>query len=750
MSLFHGSHPNHGFDKLRAPPGGRQCSLCRAQADISEVEWFQCLECDFLLCGKCFQIPEKLLDAPQVMIRHPMLDNNRDDAVVRTRPWKDSYALAPLYPGRLLTVVSMVRRWESESVTYLRIATGGWINQADVVCVTPHESATMRMLAALHLQNRSLGAEIASGAAVFEDLKKILIDCMETIDDNEAYGAVMSSLLMFPVISTVEVRLEKYSSPPPTKPLIEFTHFVLHFVLCKLEEQLERDAQHAVSTMMTKTMSILYGDVLAHCIYISYNLVWQWKVRLNSSFAYLVVRAIVVMSRMRDLIRGEPLGNAPALCAPAVTVVHSTMDTELRRHHRLLLVSTDIAGRLLVQCIQETRLDLSLLQPLREHLHSSGCEGLARIFCDSLSTFAECSLLPVQRSYLDLDALEVVGRLSVCALQPESQIAAFRLISYLGKQCPHNIGAISAVVLESLLKMLPASRNVAVYVAGLNCFYELAYNDPRITDAVSCDEGTSPIRGRGCSALASPHHGSLGEGTPFQLMYLYQQPSGLLIALCASCAAAHPPSDATLEERPQYAYFRCQCVACCSSPSSSGATTGVNIMAPHNVPQTSALRLLARGLANQIDVASATQNNPAVLNALGRLLLRLPPMEPQLLQLVVELSKYKTLARVEYAALAVAVNMGIPAVQQKVADCEGTVLIQYINAPYSITTPQKNWVNQTPADSYHRSELGLSASPSTASAIRSSTVSDVRGTFSYSCDMVQGVKLFGNIQPGCE
>ncbi|KAK7202297.1 hypothetical protein NESM_000301500 [Novymonas esmeraldas] len=747
MSYRHGSHPCHGFDELAAAPAGRQCSVCKALSDGSDVRWFGCVaaSCEFLLCEKCFTVQEELLAQPQVVIRNPMLDYDDANAAVQTRPREKSYCLSALYAGRLMRVVSTAVDASDPSREYYRIASGGWINRAHVVCVHPHQSPSMQLLSEVHINSRKLGADIASGAVSVEVLYDLLQECMQTIDENEAYGVVMSALVMYPLLSTLEVPLRHFRVAPNPLPLVEYVHFVLHFVLTKLVERMEMEEQQFVFKLVDGAMASLFGDVLARCLYAAYQLACWWEVRLPSSFAYLVSRTLAAMDRLRRLLPEEAAEHPSVLCAPAVTVIHTSKSVERQRLVRLFLTMTDIGGRLLQQCIRETRLELDVLQPIREQLCGDYKAHLSKVFCEALAAMAEVDLIRVQRTYLHLDALEVLGGLAANSSPAESQVAVFRVAHYLAKQCPHNIAMLTAVLLDKLLKMLSDTQSPAAYVEAMECFYEMAFNDPRLrsTDGGPTETPPPQPQPHTCTALtgargdaAAPRSAS----TPFQLLFTYRLPvGGALVPLCAFCAAHHPPSRGELTERPQYAYFQCQCHHCAAD-----ATHGA-VRAPPlpSIPQTTAIRMLDEHLPRKVLALTDYLQVPHALNALGRLLLRLPPQGDVLVRLIEELVRYPSLESVPYAALVVKANAHLAVVEQCLARYTNTELARYVRGAFEVATPAKNYVDETPAKSHQRSELGLSASPYTTSTLQSGSTYDMRGGFSSSRDVAHGVQLFG-------
>ncbi|GET93769.1 hypothetical protein, conserved [Leishmania tarentolae] len=743
MAYRHGSHPCHGFDELSAPPAGRQCSVCKALADGSDVRWFGCVAspCEFLLCEKCFAVQEELLAQPQVVIRNPMLDYDDSKAAVHTRPREKSYRLSPLYAGRLLRVVSTAVDASDPSREYYRIASGGWINRSHVVCVHPHPSPSMQLLSEVHLNNRKLGVDIASGAVSINVLYDLLQECMQTIDDNEAYGIVMSALVMYPLLSTLEIHCGHFRTAPDPLPLVEYVHFVLHFVLTKLVERMDMEEVQFVFKLVDGAMAFLFGDVLARCLCAAYHLSCTWKVRLPSSFAYLVSRALTAMSRLLRLLPEEASEQPPVLCAPAVTVIHSSKSVERQRLGRLFLTMTDMGSSLLQHCIRETRLDLDVLQPIRDQLCGDHKHHLSKVFCEALATMAEVDLLRVQRTYLHLDALEVLGSLAANTCLAESQIAVFRVAQYLAKQCPHNIAMLSAVLLDKLLKMFSETKSLAVYVEAMACFYELTFNDPRMRGPETAASETPQPQAHTCTA----HAGGVGDAsqkkasTPYQLLCMYRLPlSSFLVPLCSYCAAHHPPSGGNLVERPQYAYFQCHCHHCATEATSSAVRVPLLPM----IPQTTALNILEENLPSKVLALSAYLQIPQALNALGRLLLRLPPQDEVLVRVIEELARYPSLESVPYAALVVKANMHRPMVEQCLARFSSTELNRYVHGVFEVVTPAKNYVDETPAKSHQRSELGLSASPYTNSTLQSGSMYDMRGGFS-SCDGARGVQLFG-------
>lgn len=745
MAYRHGSHPCHGFEALPSAPCGRACSVCKALSDGSDVRWFGCVAapCDFLLCEKCFNVKEELLEEPQVMIRNPTLDYDDSDAAIRTRPRPGSYCLSMLYGGRLMRVLSSATDDADPSQVYFRIASGGWIRKSEVVCVHPHVSASMQLLTTVHFSNCKLSDEIAKGALRFDEVVALLEECMDTINNNEGYGAVMSALVMYPLLSTLEVPLRDFRVAPDPLPLVEFTYFVLHFVLSKLEERMDQEELQYDFRLAESTMAPLFGDVLARCLYAAYRLTCHWKVRLPPLFIPLITRSLAAMDRLRLLLREEPLDQPPVLIAPAVTLYHSSLRTEKQRLCRLFLYMTDKGGELLQACIRDSRVDLSVLQPIRDQLCGSGAHSLSKVFCEALATLAEVDLLRVQSSFLDIDALEVIGNLAASPTPlAESQVAVFRVVQYLARQCPDNIALISAVLLDSLLEMLNRTQSPAAYVAAMECFFELAFNDPRFrgADAATHTEQPSQPQLHSCSCRAEAVSSTAGKPTTHcQLLHTFNMPNGTLLPLCAFCAAHHPPAGADVAERPQYAYFQCRCRRC--GPELSRPNPRVTPLP--SLPLTTALQRLTAQLPAKVLALTGMLQIPQALNALGRVLLRLPPSEEVVVRVVDELARFPSLEQVPYAALAVKANAHLGSVRQRLASCGDTELGRYVSGAFDVVTPAKNYVDETPAKSHQSSELGLSASPYASSALQSGSHYEVRGGLSsYSRDGSRGVQLF--------
>jgi hypothetical protein len=753
----HGSHPCHGFDELPCAPSGRACSVCKALSDGSDVRWFGCVAapCEFLLCEKCFNVKEELLKEPQVMIRDPMLDYDDVDAAIRTRPRLGSYCLSMLYGGRLMRVLSSATDAADPTQVYFRIASGGWIKKSDVVCVHPHDSPSMQLLTEVHFNSRKLGDDIASGAVQFEVLKRLLEDCMHTMDDNDAYGIVMSALVMYPLLTTVEVPLRSFRTTPDPLPIVQFTHFVLHFVLTQLEERMDVEDLRFDFRLSESAMAPLFGDVLARALYVAYCLTCNWKVRLSSSFAHLIARAVATLDRLRLLLREEPLDQLPVLTAPAVTIFHSSITMEKQRLCRLFLYMTDMGGKLLQQCIKDTRLDLSVLQPLRDQLCGNNSPSLSKVFCEALATLAEVDLHRVQNTFLDIDALEVVGNLAAATPLAESQVAVYRVVQHLSKQSPGNISLISVVLLQSLLDMLMRIQSPAAYMAAMDCFYEMAFNDPRYPgggEAAAAAAGALQPQVRSCSAASATGAATTAQSkqqasvstsnttTPFQLLHVYRLPNGLVAPLCTFCAAHHPPTSTDLADRPQYAYFQCACTHCALELSRSASRpTPVP-----SIPLTPALQLLEALLPEKVLLLASLMQIPQTLNALSRVFLRVPPNDEVLVRIVDELIRYTSLQHVPYAALLVKANAHLPLVRQRLASCADTELGRYLAGAFDVVTPAKNYVDETPAKSHQCSELGLSASPYASSAMQSGSMYEVRGGLSsYTRDGARGIQLFG-------
>ncbi|CCW63223.1 unnamed protein product [Phytomonas sp. EM1] len=498
-------------------------------------------------------------------------------------------------------------------------------------------------------------------------------------------------------------------------------------------------------------MLSLFEDVIAGCVLVAYNLQRQCLVELPREFVGLMLRTLVVFGRIHIFMLPhdgpvEPL----KLQEPAVIICHVDLRCERARLFRLSSFVTDVAGRVLLTMQEETlsTLDVKDLKPVREQLAYAQNEVLEKTFCELLAVCMRRGG-EAQRQFFSLDPLEIAVRLAKRATLAESQIAVVRLIADAAHRCPRNIALMSSVVIHPLIRMASASHSPAALAAALDCFSDLAFNDPRAAEATA-------RRGFPFPAL---HHEMLGTASspetlctrvlhpnsaPFQLMQRFPLGNGGMVNYCNACALAHPPEGvvAAASEDTEYGYFACQCPRC-----QRGAFK--RPLPPPTIPHTAAIKTLAAaGLANLL-VASlkAYPENPAVLNAVGGVVLRMEVPDEVVKTLFYVLVERRELRSFAEAAAGVASRAFLPCLDALCKNYAESALVEYLRGPLVSTTPcRASPSTETPLGviSQGKSEAGLSPSPYGISAYQSSCKSDSYQSTVFQSHMHPAVDLFQN------
>lgn len=736
-----------------------------------------------MLCPKCFEVDEHLFDTVQVVIRNPLTPHDDVTASVHTRPRASSYKLAPLYSGRLMEVVSSAVSLEDKTQTFFRLRSGGWINAAHVVCVM-NADGFITSLSMIHLQgSRAMQQnEVVAVRVPTADVLAYISESMRLMEENPPYGIVMTALSLYPVLSALAVppsaeegteaeavhhvddeedpdaaaaaeraqqqQQQQHSSLSVSLTsaqetlaveVVRFVHYVEHFILSELELSLDNEEPVEDGTMLS-----LYVDVLAGCVLAAQDLSQQWRISLPVEFVALTVRCITLFGRVVTLlnVEGSPI-DPMRLRGPAVINSHVDLPTERQRIRELCKCMADIGCRLLQRGLSQHSLSWKDLQPLREQLLFTSHEVLQKSFCELTTTAMESSAV-LQRHFLDADPLEVVVRLAKTASAAESQITAFRTIAVAARQCARNIALMHSLVLPALLMMAKTPRSPAAMTAALNCFFELAYNDPRVEPCEAAHPHTAtPARGHSRAAAFGGNSSSSADcgggcatctallhpgSAPFQLMYTFSLPNGSLVALCEACAARHRPSASALVAEPAFAYSACQCTQCRHE-------SFPHPLSPPTVPSTSAISALQAGGLMKLLVQSlkAYPDNVAIANAVGRLTQRVQVPEEVIVALFYTVVEQPDLTPYAEAALALGAHVFLPCFAELLAKYADTPLARYIEEPYYNATPVKGGGlrrDETPAGSHMKSELGLSPSPDGSTAYRS-TISEYRQPVLY-------------------
>ncbi|EPY24574.1 hypothetical protein STCU_07112 [Strigomonas culicis] len=730
-SLFHGSDPDHRYECVRVTEGV-QCVICRANS-MDNATWYACVEagCGKVLCPKCFEVNEQLFETLEVVIRNPLIQYNDTSAAVHTRPKQSSYKLAPLYGGCLMEVVSSAVSPEDESLTYFRLRCGGWINSAQVVCVIPSKDFIDR-LARFHLQ----GVQNPDLTPVPpREMIEYMQECTNLMDTNPPYGVVMASITMYPLLVTLQYPCpidvdEENASAVPTDnafseladQILRFLHFVLDFVVSELECCLDDDMPIKESTMLS-----LYEDILAGCLVGAQDMSEKWNVALCDEFTPLFLRAATVQGRLAVFLSHNTLEmrEPVVVCRPSVVTTHVNADTERSRLLQLVNASIGWVGDLVLHCTESNECHLRDLEPLRQVLTYTDNLLLEKLFCDLVAGAVD-SNAAFQRRVMNLDPLEIVAR--VCrrdALHTEGLCSAFRVVGSIARRSARNVALASTIALDVLLESLQRAANPQTVVAAAATLFELAFNDPRTDSTSEAALERTPKRGGTGECGCTRGLYEVRAAPPYQLMYTFAV-NGAVVGLCRQCAERHAPLNAVLTAEPQYAYFRCQC-----THSRCRDATARPALPPPSVPATSAIKLIQQegNAARLVTIMNMALKQFAmyhsdVLNAIGRLALRLEMPKEVILSMFSVLAQKSDLADCPYAAMAVANYDFLPEIKETLLVFPNTAIARYMLEPFPQVqgTPSKGDLS-----SHRKSELGLSPSPDGSSIYRSSqSVSEFR------------------------
>ncbi|CAD2213288.1 hypothetical protein AGDE_12061 [Angomonas deanei] len=705
--LTHGSHRQHFFREVTAP-NGVSCSICCAECKTS-ANWYLCTDpsCRYILCHKCFEVDECLFNTRQVVIRNPESQDRETGAFVYTRPRPNSHKLAPIYYGQLIEIVSSAHyNGENNTVlTYFRLKSGGWIDSREVVCVIPSDEVVDK-LAQCHID----GVNNPNMPISLNDLRVYMRESIHLSELNPPYGTVLSSLVIYPLLSSIQrpngVSLEECATRMDMEPIsiqmIQFIHYNMEMVLGLVEEWIEDERPFDSNVVLSLYIQLLAGLLLA-----CQNLCEQWGITLPGKFVDLFLRSFVVLGSTVYFLRNYMIPDnaaalVPLLCNPAVVTCHEEKAIGLNRLTNLSQVMIETTGRLIVGCLEHHELKLSQLNVFRQFLNFAKIEQLEKCFCDLVALAADSSAVH-QRQILNVDPMEIIARLGRDPKLVESQVSIFRAVSSIVRRNARNIAAVSTVLLPDLIKLCDSLRNTSAVTAALECMYEVAYNDPRLDS----DSVQRTPRGRGGEKCGKVQYGM--NSLPYQLMFCYEFPgSKMLTCYCQHCAMYHPPANAVQHMEPQYAYFQCQCA--------QSRCTEINRypVPPPAVPASCALAVIAAdgGKLFLSFLRKANTTNDAVVNAIGRLSFRVELPHDIILTLFMALLERTDLTRTNWAALAVCSYTHLPEIAEGLARYPAAPIACYVRAQQTmakgVVYPDDS---HSQPSSQMKSELGLSPSP---------------------------------------
>lgn len=764
--LDHPCHPGHLFSRHGRPPPNQLCSICRAASTNSPVAWYACRDphCGFLMCHKCFEVRETLFTTPQLMIRNPVLAHNDDQARVHTRPRASSHVLAPLYAGKLIKVVSKAESAEDPGHTFLRMNSGGWISSASVVSIVPSDPSLER-LAEYHLELSAYEAAALGGSpralagrsvplVTPAELTCFTKESIQMTEGNAQYGIVLSSLTLTPLLNMVAVRRGKEPFTDEEKEMADSVVCFLHYVMLTVLEELESSLEDELP-IENGTMLPLNQIILVRCVLAAEDIQTCWHVGLPDSFAGLLLRTIAVLGRVQLLLAANATGAEVEpihLRTASVITVHVDLGTERARLHSVAREFIEVAARLLVSLSGSGPvMDIKSLQPLREVLTYGHNEILEKAFCDLAAMCINGSLLN-QRRFLHPDPLEVAVRLCRPPQLAESQTSVFRLIAAAARRNPRNIAVVTPVLLEHLLFMAKSPRSPAVLASAVDCFFELAYNNPRGESLDGLGDGHhqdhTPLRCPSTVADAAARGLPLGctqvlhpGCAPFQLGQTFALENGSLVNLCSACAAHHPPASSVEASETAYMVFCCQCTCCRNTPFSQP-------LPPPSVPETSAIMAMhAKDIsAFLVGIVDKYRAVPELLNAVGRLALRLEVREHVIAALFEALAAQPDLRRFAEAVLAVGSYSHLPCIAGLLRQQDAAApLCQYIASAYHGARAGKagrGLASTAGRSSAMRSEFGLSPSPDVSSVYQSSHRDFRGGSAAHFSESYPAVDLF--------
>eukprot|EP00759_Apiculatamorpha_spiralis_P013201 PhF_6_TR19953/c0_g1_i1/m.29073 len=156
--IHHGSHvhalimqPSHWFTS-------RFCGVCKGSL-VSGGAVAVCSPCAFVLCHKCYNIPEIPLHTPMFCL----INHVSDLHFVRTRPNPTSHVLCTMYPNTIYTVVSTV-----DGGRFGRLDHGGWI-ELDPLVISSLTSSEVNLFVANLIGNPDTEVQVS-----LEDVLQVL------------------------------------------------------------------------------------------------------------------------------------------------------------------------------------------------------------------------------------------------------------------------------------------------------------------------------------------------------------------------------------------------------------------------------------------------------------------------------------------------------------------------------------------------------------------------------------------------
>ncbi|RNF08173.1 uncharacterized protein Tco025E_07215 [Trypanosoma conorhini] len=578
--LGHGSHPAHSLRALTNPKVGVWCSICKASAHPSMAGWCICVheECGCVLCPKCSEVEEQMLDAPQVITRNPVLGHEDMTVCLRTRPCSTAQVLSPLYSGQLMVAVSSAKGTVDAGETYYRVKTGGWLNVAHVVRILPSQRL-VNELAGTHLRaNEQQSDELMD----LNDLVLCITESLRLMDDRSPYGPVMALLLFFPLFQYY-ANITLVSSEGRTA-LFRASGVLIH---CLFKYNVLEEVSAWVNNVedgAKVTLLALYVDLLAKSLLLMRDMAESKITELPYLFGPLITRTAAVVLKLVPVVECgiPPYENVTELLrAPSVAGQPVNFEEEKARLYSFCCNMLETAGWLLLHNSTFTY-ELKDLRPLRAAVSVvPNSENLACMLCRVVTSALERAP-SLQRRVHELDVIEVALSLARREISAGSQIAVFKLISAIVHKSPSNISQMASFVIAPLIHLAMVAQNANVANAAFDCFAELAYNGQRVEGSradLQSEESGLPQ----CSAALRPQEVS------YQPMSVYEV-GGHRQALCEFCSHAHPPRNAVPLYELQFAYFRCQCQCC-------GYVRAAPLLPPANVPTTSAVqKMLKEGI----------------------------------------------------------------------------------------------------------------------------------------------------------
>ncbi|KAH9578024.1 hypothetical protein LSM04_002889 [Trypanosoma melophagium] len=693
--LYHGSHPEHPMQMLRQPSAGVMCSICKACAHPSMVEWGSCTQkgCNYFLCLKCMEIDEQLFDTPQVIIRNPVLSHEDTGVCLRTRPRGNAHILCPLYPGRLMVAVSSAKGSIDPNETYYRLKSGGWVNAAHVVRVIPSQQL-IEELARTHLRTADRRSE---GFMPLEDVFVCIEESFRLMDERSPYGPIMASLTFLPLIqysSSIHL-ISPEERVAFVRASLGFVHYLFHFVLDEVKHWLNNVDHRVKSTVLT-----LYVELLRNSLAVTRDVAASQVFSLPSELGPLVTQTAKAAVALMPIVEcGTPLQGDPDEIMQTRSVV--TRQVDIAEEQAWLFTCcrnmVEIAGWLLLHTSSFTY-DFNDIHHFRVAISIiPKSETLKRMLCQ-VATNAMERIPSLQNKIHDLDVLEVAISLASKSTCAESQIAVFKLIGAIVHKSPRNIMQISSLVITPLFQLAKKALNTVVANAAFDCFVELSYNDPRV-DSSRLDSESEALVFPVCTAVIHPNV------APYQMMSVYELDMHRM-ALCEHCRITHPPENAVPVREPQFAYFRCQC-ACCIHEKVT------NPLPPANIPSTPAIQEMINCGISQLMLHWLHRSESAVANNVGRLSLKVAVSMEVILALYRALLK-QTLIGYSDAAFAIAAHSHHHAIREMHREHPYAAISQYLSSQPGFLRSTVAAEGTPGKDSYYDDTDGLSPSPDVA------------------------------------